>query len=495
MSASLPAGTPSVAAPWIVVRGNVLTVLGIVAGCLLLLAPTARSLHAEWTDFTRLTYTHGYLIAAVSLLALLRAALHFDRPAPDWRLALLLVPAGLGWLVACRAGIELLHQLALAPILFIAVAAAFGLANTRRAWFGFAYLYFATSIWDVLVGPLQKLTVAAVHLMLSATSIPVHVSGTELNIPEGTFGVDPGCSGLHFLIVALSLAVLCGELQRDSPKLRLLQLAIAVALALVSNWIRVYTVVVAGHLTDMQHYLVRVDHYYFGWGVFAVAIVFFFWITSRLPAAPLPPAPPPGAPPRARVLVTGAALSLGLLALGPAYGLLRPLQPAPPRIGPPLALLAGWSGPAAYAGEWDPLYPHSDRAQRGVYQRAGRVVAAFAAEYDIQLQGKELVGYGNSLFNGLGQTADQGIVAVDTRWRRVATNAGESIIAWRLRVGAHSYTRGLTSQLGYALGSLAGPQRSRVSAALAPCEPDCNAALESARQLVDDLDKAQGGAP
>ena len=56
------------------------------------------------------------------------------------------------------------------------------------------------------------------------------------------------------------------------------------ALALLANWLRVYTVIEAGYLTDMHHYLVSVSHYWFGWGVFALALVAFFWLSTWLPA-------------------------------------------------------------------------------------------------------------------------------------------------------------------------------------------------------------------
>ena len=51
-------------------------------------------------------------------------------------------------------------------------------------------------------------------------------------------------------------------------------------LSLLANWVRVYVIIEAGYLTNMQHYLVRVSHYWFGWGVFALALVGFFWLTT-----------------------------------------------------------------------------------------------------------------------------------------------------------------------------------------------------------------------
>ena len=60
----------------------------------------------------------------------------------------------------------------------------------------------------------------------------------------------------------------------------LVQLVVMAVLALLANWVRVYTVIEAGYLTDMKHHLVSVGHYWFGWCVFAVALTCFFWLAT-----------------------------------------------------------------------------------------------------------------------------------------------------------------------------------------------------------------------
>ena len=37
----------------------------------------------------------------------------------------------------------------------------------------------------------------------------------------------------------------------------------------LTNWCAFFIIVVAGHLTDMQHHLVTDEHYSFGWYMFA----------------------------------------------------------------------------------------------------------------------------------------------------------------------------------------------------------------------------------
>src|SRR5690606_25050605 len=91
----------------------------------------------------------------------------------------------------------------------------------------------------------------------------------------GTIEIESGCSGLHYFVVGLALAVLYGEANRLSWRGRLRVAALGAGLAMLANWARIYVIVVLGHGTKMQHYLVAVDHYWFGWGLFAgcVALV------------------------------------------------------------------------------------------------------------------------------------------------------------------------------------------------------------------------------
>jgi len=471
-------------------------VLGIVVATALLLWPTAHSLHLLWTDTARRGYTHGYLVAVIAMWLLARSTREFVGARPDWRAVPLLGIAGIGWVILYRAGLELPHQMLLPPIAFLALTAAFGFANTRHTWFAFAFLYFAMTLWDYVNGPLQSLTVAAVRIMLSSSGVPVYVAGDVLNIPEGSFAVEPGCSGLHFFVVALAFATLFGELNRDTWGTRLRQVSLALFLALLSNWVRVYCVVLAGHLTDMQHYLVRVEHYSFGWVVFALSMAVFFWVMSRTPLARATPVPvrEGGSPASLRRLGVTASAGLAALAFGPLLAA-RAGSPAEPAARVQLPTLAGWSGPDLGSGSWQPFYPHSDSAELATYRQDGIVVAAFTAAYDEQHQGKELVGYGNSLLNGLEDQSEGGILVTshgEARWRAIRDRQGQAgIVGYYYRIGAQRRTSGVAAQLSYGAASLLGPVRSDVVAAMSECTPDCAAAPVRVRELLDAIESAR----
>src|SRR5262249_20634373 len=138
----------------------------------------------------------------------------------------------------------------------------------RRAAFPLAFLYFALPLWDYLNPLVHAATVHAVRLMLRLVGVPAFFSGDTVSIPAGTFAIEDGCSGLHFVIVALAIAALVGEMRQDGWRLRVRWLATALVLAMITNWIRVFSIILLGHFTLMQNYIVRVSHYWYGWALF-----------------------------------------------------------------------------------------------------------------------------------------------------------------------------------------------------------------------------------
>ena len=53
------------------------------------------------------------------------------------------------------------------------------------------------------------------RLVLSVTGPSAVISGDVIHIPNGSFRIEEGCSGLHFMIAGLAVAALHGELRRD----------------------------------------------------------------------------------------------------------------------------------------------------------------------------------------------------------------------------------------------------------------------------------------
>ena len=198
-----------------------LLVLGMLVA--LVYWPSTAVLYAEWSDFVNITFTHGWLILAVSLFLIWRDRREIaSAPAHPWPLALIgLAGAILAWMICYRAGIQDLHITIYPALFWFAVAGAFGWPVARLLLFPVAFFCFALPSWAQLGDVLQELTVLAMRGFLGLTGPHAVIDGALIHIPNGSFAIEEGCSGLHFMIVGLAVAALHGELRRDPWRTRL----------------------------------------------------------------------------------------------------------------------------------------------------------------------------------------------------------------------------------------------------------------------------------
>jgi EpsI family protein len=323
-------------------------------------------------------------------------------------------------------------------------------------------------------------------LLIWLTGLPAYIDGDLVHVPAGAFEIAAGCSGLHFLIVGLALAALYGEMARDSLGRRVSWLLLMGALALVCNWLRIFTIVVAGYATDMRAFLVTVDHYWFGWLVFACGFAAFLWIAGRAVAGRSPPAPATSATAAftGNRIVASYAATLVCLGVVPLTvyladwtrgGILSDVgidwPPAQP----------GWSGPiTGRPTDWQPQFHNATASDSRAYvDPGGRLLEAFSAAYRTQQQGAKLVAYNNSVVgsdDGLRVMEERTVATSAGMWReaRVTDPAGrDSIIRWHYQIGGRTFATPLASQLWYGLTSVASQPLSSLFAVRTLCAPDC----------------------
>ncbi len=459
--------------------------------------PSTVFLYGKWTDNAGRTYTHGALILLICIALVVRSRRELvavsARPSPAGAVALAL--AIVAWLVSYRASIEGL-EVPLQPLIFwLAVLTALGWGVARLLLFPVAYLYFAEPIW--YGGPLQHLTVHVMRVALAVTGPSAVILGDVIHIPNGTFLIEEGCSGLHFMIVGLAVAALYGEQQRDPWPLRVRQLALMAALALLANWIRVYTVIEAGYLTDMQSYLVRVSHYGFGWCVFAVALLAFFWLAPRLgqpptrepAAAAAQPAPPPLR--HAELLGVLAALAV-LIAVPLLHSFVRGAH-APPPLPHPAASLRPqppWHAvPVDVRSAWLPVFAGADELHRGAFGNAAdATVEVLAVAYRTQRQGAELVGETSSVTGARLELRGEQVIASKAgafRESEVSDPSGaRSLIWWRYQIDGQNLVNPFTQQLWFGLNSLLWQPPAALIALRTPCRADCEGARGTLQEFV-----------
>jgi EpsI family protein len=470
----------------------------LVLACLVavLYWPSTALLASQWADFVNITYTHGWLILAVCVGLVVRERQAIAAaPVGAWPLAQAgLLLASLAWLVCYRASMEDLEVIIYPSLFWLAASAAFGKRMGRLLLFPTVFFAFALPSWGQFADALQALTVSVMGVVLDLTGPHAVIQGDYIHIPNGSFVIEQGCSGLHFMIVGLAVAALHGELRRDPWQSRLLQLLLMAGLALLANWVRVYTVIEAGYLTDMKHHLVSVSHYWFGWGVFAVALAAFFWLSTWFaPSTPAPAVPIPSAESAPQPAGERRAVLLAAILLALLPGLSAAARQRSAASLPDFAALIHPRAPWSFAqgnfdSSWVPDFAGADETLHTVLtDPGGHTIEVFAAGYRDQRQGAELVGESSSLLGRHLKFRGEGIVGVGAG-RFIETLAADpegtrSMIWSRYQIGGRRFVRPVASQLWYGLRATIGHVPSTLVAARAECATDCTAA----RQLLQNL--------
>ena len=463
--------------------------MGLIAVAVVAYWPTSRALWDYWTDW--LFGGHGIFVAVLALWLLYRAKDRLalaPRQSRPWVLVPLVL-CSVATLIFWRAGIQSLQLLLWPVLILLAVLAAFGSAVTRVIAVPVCFLYFAMPAWNLLAEPLQSLTIWAVRLLAPAIGVPATISGNLIYLPGDTrFSVELACSGVGFFVEGLAVAALLGELEQAPVRRRLGLLATMVGVALVTNWIRVLTIVQVGYATQMRHVLVTRYHVLFGYVLFVTVLLLFVWLATRheLPAtaAPVPPritpAPAPGSYTRAVLGLAAAPLAIALIAMSLGHDAVHTLRLPSGQ--------DGWGSPLATAEtSWRPMFigPHQER--RGTYQdRAGRRVEAVAIAYETAAPGNELLAQGNSLLGDGGLTSlPAGRVERDGGYREdlVIDDHGLRSVIWSFYdIGGRSFVAPRLAQLWYGVHALGAPPYSVLFAFRAPCVPSC---AEARRTLGD----------
>lgn len=248
----------------------------------LLIWPTVEGIVSRWFKFDE-SYSHGLLLLLVAVVLTVKTARRTS-PVPGfyplWLVpfAFALVGYGLGDLLRLQA----LREITVVPLLLGALAILLGWRQVKVFIIPVGVLFFAVPVWDYLSWTLQLITVEINRLLLGLFDIDFEVEGVFVYlIGVGAFEVAHGCSGLRYLLVGQSLAVLYGELNFRRLRSKIVFFLTAVSFALLANWIRVFVIIYMGYETNMETTLIR-DHDNFGWWVFAATLVPLFFIGRRM---------------------------------------------------------------------------------------------------------------------------------------------------------------------------------------------------------------------
>lgn len=467
------------------------------AVALAVLWPSVATLAAVWQEIH--DYQHGWLIAAIAVLWFARLA---QRHWPERARPSLLATAVLGllllfWMVALSANSMMIHQLLLPAVIWTAVWAAAGWRAARVFLPPVAFLYFATPVWDYGMPVLQRQSVLATETLLALIGVPAEVHEYSVTIPEGTFNIVEGCSGKRYLVVTLAVAMLAAAVHRMPRWHIVAYVAASGALALLMNWLRIAVVIYAGHVTDMQHYLVTVEHNTFGNVLFAVLLVAVFalghFVARHAEGVPRPrdavaelAIPPPWR--------SAAPLALLLAVLVWTEARAAATQTVAEIGGLPVAA-SRWQGPLPPSARWMPQYEQPDGERRAAYRSEAGAVELYAGVYGEQRQGRELIAYGNSLLGAEGwrRTWPQRSTRIGSApapleaFEALDSDGGRWVIAYTFEVGGWPITSEPLVQVAYGLRTLFGPAPAGVVALAARCSGNCEAARALVASFWDDM--------
>lgn len=225
------------------------------------------------------TYSHAFLIPIVALYVLYdcRQQLQFRQGASLW-LVLLIASLAIELLLY-------LSQISLpvrALLPFVLLFSLLSIFKHHKSLYVYALvLLFATPIWGILSPPLQSLSTTVVEMVMAYTHVPSYFEGNVVSIPSGQFEIANGCSGLRYFITSLFLCLLYIYFNIRSVKNALIFFAICMFGALIVNWVRIITIILIGHETQMQSEIIY-DHNNLGWYLYIPYLLLAFYVGGKL---------------------------------------------------------------------------------------------------------------------------------------------------------------------------------------------------------------------
>lgn len=450
---------------------------------------TWMSLLPIWSAY----FSHGFVVVAFTAWMIFTEGDRFARAGDAWYVGLVpLLVLSLLWMLMIAAQVQILHQVLAVAVVATWLLTVAGLAMWPTVLRICAVFSLALPIWMLAIPVLQSLTVGANIILLRLWRLNATVRDNFITIPNGTFEVAQSCAGEAFFMSGLTIATVYLVYLRPSRHAAVALMGLAVGLSIVSNWIRVFGLILVGHYAGMAHPLI-VDHGWYGWVIFAVVQLVFFWQAPRIErhwpanamfceATPEPPAQPKLW--RRVVLATAIGITgpvlLFLLGSIPS----DPVPHAPPGIAQTPTISANaqatWHPEVEGAGEHRVYALH----QNGLPVQVDRFV------FTRQSQGREMVNEMNRLVPD-SLVLDQRVIGpLDASLRQVhqlaVRDAQHARIAWFwYQVAGRNTVSGARAKLLETVAFVTRSAPSELVVVSAPCaNPGCRDAVEAVSMTV-----------
>ncbi|MGD8854487.1 MAG: EpsI family protein, partial [Gammaproteobacteria bacterium] len=379
---------------------------------LLLYRDTVFYLTGLWNQLKTGEYAHGYLVLAISAYLIWhnRQALSVLKPCPQYWASLAVLAVSLVWLMATLVDVQVLQSVGLLLLVLAVVWTVLGNRVTSKLLFPILFLGFAIPIWFPLSPLLQDLTADVVFWVVRALRIPAYRQEDVIVLPAGSLSIEEACSGLRYLLAALTLGTLYAYLHYQTFRARLMVVLVSAGAAVLTNILRVFIVVYLGYVTEMRHPLVA-DHLSLGWYLFGGLVIVLLILDTRLHrpqkasdrgVASVENKNPPLNCGKGRLQYLAlVAVGAALISAGPLVVSLLDHHGHRENSVVGLELPSGrngWSGPVSLEDDWVPEY-RGAITRKQAYQNFGKRVYLYLAYYPVQRQGKELINDLNQISN------------------------------------------------------------------------------------------------
>ncbi|NMH59065.1 exosortase [Alteromonas ponticola] len=452
--------------------------IGVFIGvCYLIIPGTFQSIHTLWSQNNH-TYSHGYI-----LLAFVCYALFVDRrwlfQHPSFLAIPLALAAGIVWVASNAVQVLLIQQMLLPVLLFTALLALVGVKHSFRAFIPVLALYLAMPVADFLITPLQDITSLVVTSLLRLQGITAYIEGYDIHLPYGIMRISDGCAGVNYLLAGVCIGLFYSYLNLRKPALKLWAVSLIIILSLVGNWIRVWLLILIGYYSKMESGLVH-EHGFFGWVIFALFAVGYFFYMRKLEARDTEFEPNDqikGELAPSVKLVSIYALTLLSFAAAPLF-----VQSQNPHTNETQSLTVTLPEKLTQLNELNTapeefgiVVEGADHAQLFQGQIDGKLVTLAVLTFKEQRQGKELIYYANRFGSGIrnGKT-----VSFESENLNAAMLPDEKGIAyWGYKVGNSFSTGGLETKLSQLKQIFSTPLASAIVMHIS-CDRYCNGLKE-----------------
>lgn len=240
----------------------------------------ASELHHHW--LTAGNISQGYLLMAAAIFLVVTNLQRSDYGKSNFWLAGLFLVTLATFTIGKLAYIKLLSLPSIVVLWYCLCGAMFGLQVAKKLRLAAFVMLMAMPAWFIIQPLLQTLTIFFVSHVVSWLELTTYIYKNYIEVPTGTIHVAGGCSGIKYFTSAISIALIASAVNHRNFRLTLISVAIAAALSLLANWIRVLILVLYGYHEGIDHPLMA-DHDAMGWWVFAIVLAPWLYLDRMIP--------------------------------------------------------------------------------------------------------------------------------------------------------------------------------------------------------------------